>query len=280
MRVSRFLSTIIILGCMAGALPSAFAQDEGDRPRRGGGQGGGPGGGQGGGRGGMRMGGMMGGGMMGGGLVALIAMKEVREELKLDADQTKELEEAQKAIGEEMRAEMEKLRGDGGGNGGPPRFDPEKMRSAMEAMAAKVEAKLSDTLDPKQLDRLIGLALQQNTVRALSVKLIASRLSITDEQKSKMTEIEAASGEEMRSLFGGGPPGPEIREKMTKLREESEAKVLALLTDKQKSEIETLKGEKFTFPERQGFGPGGPGGPGGGPGGPGGGRGRRGGDGT
>lgn len=262
---------------MAGALPSAFAQDEGDRPRRGGGQGGGPGGGQGGGRGGMRMGGMMGGGMMGGGLVALIAMKEVREELKLDADQTKELEEAQKAIGEEMRAEMEKLRGDGGGNGGPPRFDPEKMRSAMEAMAAKVEAKLSDTLDPKQLDRLIGLALQQNTVRALSVKLIASRLSITDEQKSKMTEIEAASGEEMRSLFGGGPPGPEIREKMTKLREESEAKVLALLTDKQKSEIETLKGEKFTFPERQGFGPGGPGGPGGGPGG---GRGRRGGDGT
>ena len=46
------------------------------------------------------------------------------------------------------------------------------------------------------------------------------------------------------------------------MREEAEAKIKEVLTDKQKQDMETLKGAEFKFPEPQWRG--GPGGPGGG----------------
>jgi len=46
------------------------------------------------------------------------------------------------------------------------------------------------------------------------------------------------------------------------MREEAEAKIKEVLTDKQKQDMEALKGAEFKFPEPQWRG--GPGGPGGG----------------
>jgi hypothetical protein len=94
--------------------------------------------------------------------------------------------------------------------------------------------------------------------------LVATRLGITEDQKTKMAEIAKANGEKMRELFQAGF-GPDAREKMSKMRDEAEAKIKEVLTDKQKQDMETLKGAEFKFPEPQWRGgPGGPGGPGGG----------------
>jgi len=248
--MTRFVLSVGLLGALS---VGAMAQ--------------GPGAGGGRGQGGGWMGGM-GGGMMGGGVTGLLGMKEVREELKLDEDQVAELEE----LGKAAMAAMRNMRPQGGGQPGA-RPNPQDMQAMMEKMqkaAEENEVKVEGILDPKQLDRLVGLMIQRSNVQSLTSKLVATRLGITDDQKAKMAEINKANGEKMRELFQGGF-NEEAREKMTKMREEGDAKLKEVLTAKQKEDMEALKGAEFKFPERQFGGPGGPGGPGG----AGGGRGNR-----
>jgi hypothetical protein len=270
--MKKLLSRIALSLSLVGAMSlGALAQGPG-----------GPGGGRGqGGAGGGRMMMGMGGGMMGGGVTGLLAMKEVREELKLDEDQVAELEELGKSVMESMRNLRPQGGGPGGANGGggqPGAFNPQDMQVMMEKVqkiTEENESKVEEILDPKQVDRLVGLVIQRSNVQAVKSKLVASRLGITDDQKAKMAEIEKANGEKMRELFQGGF-NQDAREKMTKMREEGEAKLKEVLTAKQKEDMESLKGPEFKFPEPQ-FrfgGQGGPGGPGG-QGGPGGGRGNR-----
>jgi LTXXQ motif family protein len=155
----------------------------------------------------------------------------------------------------------------------------------MAEMSKNFEKSLETILDPDQQDRLIGLMLQRSGVRAAtSSEMVAASLEITDEQKTKFTEAEKLNGEEMakamegmggRGPRGGGDAGGQEqtdeertaqREKFMKKMEEmnkaAEERLLAVLTAEQKSKMESLKGEKFSFPEQQfgGFGGGGPGG--------------------
>jgi len=255
MRISRALSGFLLAGCtLVGLSPLALAQQDGNRPGRGGGGQGGPGGG--------RMG--MGGGMMGrGGPIALLMMKEVREELKLDEDQTKELD----VSGKEMREESMALFQNGDNAGGPPDFAKiqERMKEVMPKMLAitsKFESKLEEVLDPNQMDRLLGLVVQRDGARSLSNGMVAARLKITEDQKAKMAELEKSQGEAMRAAMqGGGPRGPEMMEKMQALRKESDEKLSAILSDEQKKSMEAMKGEEFKFQTPQwGGGQGGPGG--------------------
>lgn len=214
----------------------------------------------------MMMGGM---GGMGGGTLGLLMMKEVREELNLDEDQNKELEDMGKAMMESF-ASMRPQQGQAP--------DPKMMQEAMEKVrkaATEAEEKLSDILDPKQTERLIGLVIQRDSIRAINSKLVADKLGITSEQKEKMASMEKENMEKMREMFQGGGGGfsQEMRDKMRAFREESETKMKEILTSAQKDQMESLKGAEFKFPEPQW----GRGGPGGGRGGPGGGRGGRGG---
>ncbi len=216
---------------------------------------------------------MMGGmGGMGGGVTGLLMMKEVREELKLDEDQVAELEE----LGKAMMESMKNMRPQGGGGGQPPNpQDIQAMMAKVQKANEENEAKVEEILDPKQFDRLVGLYIQRANLQSLNTKLVATRLGITEEQKTKVAEINKANGEKMREkmreLFQDGF-GPDAREKMGKMRDEADAKIKEILTAKQKEDMEALKGAEFKFPEPQWRG--GPGGPGG-AGGPGGGRGNR-----
>ena len=261
--LSRFASRIILSAGLVGLL-TVGVQAQGPGGQGGRGQGG-PGGG--------RM--MMGGGMMGGGasLTGLLMMKEVRDELKLDEDQVKELEE----IGKSMFESMRNFRPQGGGGGGgqpqpPSAEDMQKMAEQMQKATAESEAKIGEVLDPKQTDRLIGLLIQRDNIRSIASKMVATKLGITDEQKAKYDQINKEQGEEMRKLFQGGF-NQDMRDKMREMREAGDAKLKDLLTAKQKEQMESLKGAEFKFPEPNWGrgGAGGPGGFGGGRGGPGGG---------
>jgi hypothetical protein len=239
MPIMKVFSKIAFAACVVSAVTvSALAQGPGGR------------GGAGGAGGGRMMGGM---GGMGGGVSGLLMMKEVREELKLDEDQVQELE----SIGKSMMEGLMSMRPQPGQAPDPAAMQAnmEKMRKAM----AESEAKIEEVLDPKQLNRLIGLVIQRDNLRSLNSKIVAEKLGITDEQKAKMAEIEKESGEKMRELFQGGF-NAEMRDKMREMREEGETKLKGLLTDSQKEEMETLKGAEFKFPEPQRGGPGGGGG--------------------
>ena len=259
MRISRALSRILLVGCIvAVAVPCSFGQVGGNRGTGGGGPGGGGGGPGGGGGRGFGGGGGFGGGQ---GMAPLVALKEVREELKVDETQAKDLDAAAKELAEETRTQMTALFGGAGGSGpggtgggrgaggrgagGPGGFDQEKMREVMTAIMTKSEEKLSEILDPIQMDRLVGLHIQKDGVRSFSSKTVATRLEITADQKAKVAALETSAGEEMRAAM---TPGADFREVRDKIRKESDEKALAVLTAAQKAKMEELKGAKFEFP--------------------------------
>ena len=122
MPIMKMLSRIAFSACVVSALAaSAVAQGPGGR-----GGAGGPGGG--------RMGMGMG---MGGGASGLLMMKEVREELKLDEDQVKELED----MGKAMQESMQSMRPQPGQQPDPAAMQAnmEKIRKAMAESEAKLE---------------------------------------------------------------------------------------------------------------------------------------------
>ena len=260
MRISRTLSSLLLVGCII-CVATPFSVGQGERPQRGQG-GGGPGGGRG-----------FGGGGFGGrgGIASLLTIKEVRDELKMDEEQTKEMEAFTKELRDEMQS---KFAGFGGGRGGPgggggpgsgaAAPDMTKINDAIASMQLKSESKLGEILDPIQMDRLVGLFIQRDGARTLNSKIISTRLEITGDQKVKIADQEKIAGEEMRSLYGGGGGGGggDMREKMDKMRKDSEEKITGLLTAAQKAKMEELKGAKFEFPAQPPRG--GPGGPRGG----------------
>jgi hypothetical protein len=218
--------------------------------------------------------------MMGGrgGVMDLLRMEEVQKELKLTDDQKKTLTDEAAKMGEAMRSMFSDFR-PGGEMTDEMRKKMEENGKKMAEMAKEAEKKLETILDPDQQDRLIGLLIQRSGVRAVpSSELLCAALEITDDQKTKFAEVEKQNGDEMRKSFEkmrsegqGGDEDPQARgEKMRKAMEEmnkaAEERLMAVLTDDQKSKMESLKGEKFEFPAPQFGGFGGPGGQGGRPG--------------
>lgn len=246
MRISHALSSLLLVGCII-SVAAPFSVGQGERPQRGQG-GGGPGGGRGFGFGG-------GGGRSG--IASLLTIKEVRDELKMDEEQTKEMDAFTKELRDEMQTQFAGFgggRGGPGGGGGPGSGaaapDMTKINEAIASMQLKSESKLGEILDPVQMDRLVGLFIQRDGARTLNSKIISTRLEITEDQKAKIADQEKIAGEEMRSLFGGGGGGGggDMREKMDKMRKDSEERITGLLTAAQKAKMEELKGAKFEFP--------------------------------
>jgi hypothetical protein len=235
---------------------SVFAQDE--RPARGGrgGGGGGPGGGGGGPGGGGFGGGFgrgMGMGMQGGAsqLLGLLRMEEVRKEVKVSNESYEAVQTAQREAmsGFNFREASE-----------------EERTKMMKEQNVKAQEFLDELVDPAGMKRLMGLLLQQQGQSAATNDLIAKEIGLKDPELKAVTEAVAKVNEErgtkMRELFtggggfgggGGGGPDPEMQKKMTELmadlRKKSDAAIDEKLTADQKKAIETLKGEKFTFPE-------------------------------
>jgi len=266
----RFYGALALMMAFCLISASVFAQDEpaGGRPARGGrGGGGGPGGGGGFGRG-------MGMGMPGGAsqLLFLLGMEEVRKEVIVSNESYEAVQTAQR---EAMSAFRDAKEGE--------------RTKLMKDMNVKAQEYLDELVDPAGMKRLMVLLLQQAGQSAATNDLIAKEIGLKDPELKAATDVVTKMNEErgtkMREMFagggfggaGGGAPDPErmaeIQKKMTEvtaeLRKKSDAAIDEKLTDDQKKAIETLKGEKFTFLERGGFG--GRGGAGGGRGGAGGG---------
>ena len=278
MKLSRFVTGFVAVALMAFMVSDALGQG-----RRGGGGGrGGPGGGfqgRGGAFGGMGMGGRGGGDMK----MGLLRVDAVKTELEVSPAQDEAIEKLTTQMREQMREQFGGDRPDFRNMDEDERrefFD--KMRKQAEEQAAERDAQLEEVLLPQQLERLDEIALQLRGVQALEDEKVVSKLKITDAQKEKMTEVQESLRERMRETFQGGGAGGNFREAFSKLREEMEKELLAVLTTDQQKQFEEMKGEKFEMPEGAfgAMGRGGPGGgfrggpgggrPGGGPGGPGG----------
>jgi len=100
----------------------------------------------------------------------------------------------------------------------------------------------------------------QPTAGMLPLTVLSKSLGLTDEQKTKIEDIQKKAQENMRASFGGfggggGRPDPEEMrarfEKMNEDRKKTDADIMAILTDDQKKSLETLLKDAQVFMQAQ-----------------------------
>jgi hypothetical protein len=180
-------------------------------------------------------------GMMGGGgPINLLSNASVQKELKLDDAQKDKAE----ALVTETREKMQGLRDQLSDLQGQERFTKQQELAKPINEAALKSA--SAFLKPEQVKRLGEIELQQRGANALNDPAIAKKLSITDDQASKVKTILADSQSEMREIMqNAGDDRQAAMQKAQALRKETNTKVMALLTDDQKKTWKEMTGEPF-----------------------------------
>lgn len=248
--------TVAVVCMTAGAQPPGGGRGEGRGQSGGRGPGGFGGGGP----------GMMGQfGRGGGGVIGLLQIREVRDELKLSDEQVGKLTR--------LREDMDAARRDRGRpdfQGFRDLSDSERearmreFQQEREKQNKATEDKLRGILTGEQFKRLKQIELQQQGTAALMRSDIGQALGISDDQRAKMREAGEGVRDKMRGLFENARDMSEderagLREKMTKIRADSEKALMAVLTDDQKAKLKDIMGKPFDLPRPE-FGRGGPGG--------------------
>ena len=196
-------------------------------------------------------GGGFGGGMgMGmGGHVNLLGNPGVQKELKLDEGQI----EKATALMTETREKMMEIGSQLGDLQGPERFT--KMRELAKPIQDEALKTAGAFLKPEQLKRLHQIEIQQRgPAGALADAEIAKKLKVTAEQETKVKAIMAEMQEGMNELrAAAGQDRQAMMQKFTALRKETNAKVVALMSEEQQKMWKEMTGEPFevVFQPRQ-----------------------------
>lgn len=202
------------------------------------------------------------GGPGGGGAMDLMLLgnEKVQKELELVPDQVADLtklREAQQGQFREMFSGFRDL------NEEERRAKFEGMREKMEEQQKENRGKVKEILLPHQQDRLQEIALQLRGFGAIGESDVAEKLKLSEEQKEKISSLRTAQREKVGAMFREGGRDADrdaMREKFTKLREENEKELTAVLSSEQQTKFEKMKGEKFEIDMSTFRGPGGPGG--------------------
>jgi hypothetical protein len=195
----------------------------------------------------------------------LLGAEKVRTELKIEGDQATKVEAALDAYRKERSASPR------------PDFQNmsqaereaylEKTRPEREAMSKKADETLGVLLEPAQVKRLdeigLQLRLQMAAIGTLKSDEVKGKLSLTEEQLTKLTEAQTAAeaelrklGDEARAAGQGGFAG--MREKFEGLQKKTKEAAMAVLTEEQKTALTALQGEpsKIEMSDLRGGGPG------------------------
>lgn len=206
------------------------------------------------------------------GKLQLIAAEPVQKELALETAQVDKL----KTLGEEVRKEMESLRGtfDFQGLRDLPEEERNKKLAEMREKGQEVTRKVNEKFLPKvdeilndgQKERLGQITLQvAGLTENLRDEEVAKKLNITAEQKEKLAGI-AKTYRDKQAALGGQGQGGDFQQRFAQMRELNDARdkeLKAALTAEQTAELDKLYGKPFDVSQlRRGRG-----GPGGGPGG-------------
>lgn len=197
-----------------------------DRGRFGGGRRGGFGGRRGGGFGGR-----------GGGMFGLIQRDSTQEELKLNEEQERKIEELSERLSEKRRELFSGMR-DAEPEDREQLF--EKMRTQGAELQKEAELELKQMLTEEQVARLQQLTLHSSGIRSLENDEIASQLKLTEDQRTKIKELietENESRRDRRGRRGGGS-----RADREEQRAEFEKNVTALLTEEQQQQWQEMLG--------------------------------------
>ena len=160
----------------------------------------------------------------------LLRQKSVQKELDLGADVVKKITDFTNAQSEAAR----KAAG-----------MPEAARKEAFVKLAQANDKfLTDTLNAKQSKRLDQITMQFTALTQLTKPEMIKELKLSDDQVKKFKDMQVEARKalveilEAKERAGKG-------EKVMKLRDETRAKILAVLTDEQKAKVREMVGPPF-----------------------------------
>jgi Spy/CpxP family protein refolding chaperone len=183
--------------------------------------------------------GQRGGGFGQGGIGGLLQNESVQKELKLEQAQIDKVKEVVTKVQDNHKDDFAKLR---------DLAQDERRTKGQElnqTVSEEVLKGVGDILNADQIKRLKQIQLQQEGSRAFAKPDIQKALNLTDEQKEKIKTITDDAAKEMAALFQGGRQQQGNREKLAALRKDTQDKVLAVLTDEQKTTWKGMTGDAF-----------------------------------
>jgi hypothetical protein len=159
----------------------------------------------------------------------LLRQKSVQKELALGADVVEKIKTFTEAQSE-AAGKAVKL-------GEPAR------KKVFEKLARANDKFLSDTLNAKQSKRLDQITMQVTALTQLTKPEMVKALKLSDDQVKKFHEMQTEARKALRELFEAKDAGKS--QKLAKLHQETRTKVLAVLTDAQKTQVREMVGPPF-----------------------------------
>ena len=174
----------------------------------------------------------------GGGGLFLLSRPEVQTELKMT--------DAQKTLVQET---MAKQRADGQNRQqGFRDLSPEERQKRLAEQQAEQMKLVNTILTQEQQPRFKQISLQQQGPRGLATNpALAEELKLTADQKTQIQSIMQASREAQQGLFQQGADRQAAMEKMQAMNKETDAKIVAVLTDAQKAQWTQMLGTPLTL---------------------------------
>lgn len=164
------------------------------------------------------------------GKLMLVAMPEVKKELKITKEQDKQIKDA-----------IEKFRS-----------DPELMKSMpdMHYTTREMDKKIVEFLDEGQRARLLELFIQENGFICLSEKEVSESLGLPKETQDKAEEIiDKLMDNVMASLMESQKKGKIDMKAIDGFKTQAQSDIKALLTPEYEEKWKAMQGKPFKFPK-------------------------------
>ena len=159
----------------------------------------------------------------------LLRQKSVQKELDLGADVVKKITDFTNAQSEAAQKAL--------GLGEGPR------KAAFEKLAKENDKFLADNLNAKQSKRLDQIFLQFTALTQLTKPEMIKELKMSDDQVKKFKEMQTGARKALAEVLRSKDAGKS--QKLAKLHQETRTKVLAVLTDDQKTKVRDMVGPPF-----------------------------------
>jgi hypothetical protein len=160
----------------------------------------------------------------------LLRQKSVQKELSLDADLVKKITEFTDGQSEAA--------------GKAIKLGEAERKEALQKLAKANDKFLTDTLSEKQSKRLDQITMQFTALTQLTKPEIAKELKLSDDQVKKFKDLQGEARKALADLIESKDRTGKT-EKLAKLREETRTKILAVLTDEQKTKVREMAGPPF-----------------------------------
>jgi Spy/CpxP family protein refolding chaperone len=208
---------------------------------------------------------------MQGGLVQILSMPPVIDELDLSDEQSEKVRAMADRFRNDMMSRMREARerlADLGPDARRERF--EELTRTLDETALP---QLQEVLTPEQMNRLQQIQVQLQGVQAFANPRVKESLNLDEDQQSKLSELIETYRAETQTLMANAREAErrgQVMRDMMELRRGTLDKAMSILTEEQKASWNELTGESFRMGPgaggRGGFGPGGRPGAGGRPG--------------